>query len=182
MKCTGCKQGVLKSAYLDELFPCYTCNNCGGNWIYLRDYLRWLEKHEDVDEQTTDTELVINETKGVIACPKTGRLMLKYRICKDQDHMLDLSPDINGIWMDKGEWELLKKAGLARHLNAIFTEPWQRKIRLSKTKDTLEALYIEEFGEENYHRLKDVRKWIYGKDNKAEYLAFLLAENPYSAQ
>ncbi|KPJ92532.1 MAG: hypothetical protein AMJ53_09190 [Gammaproteobacteria bacterium SG8_11] len=183
MKCTSCRQGVLKPAYLDDLFPCYTCSHCGGNWIYLRDYLRWLEKNEDlvVNEQS-DAELVINETKGVMTCPKTGKLMLKYRISKDQDHMLDLSPDINGIWMDKGEWSLLKNAGLARHLNSIFTEPWQRKIRQSKTKQTLEALYIEEFGEEDYKRLKEIRNWIYGKANKAEYLAYLLAEKPYSAQ
>ena len=182
MKCTSCRQGVLKSAYLDDLFPCYTCNHCGGNWIYLRDYLRWLEKNEDVANETPDTEIVINETKGVMACPKTGKLMLKYRISKDQDYMLDLSPDINGIWMDKGEWELLKKAGLARHLNAIFTEPWQRKIRQGKSKDTLEAMYIKEFGANDYQKLKEIREWIYRKANKAEFLAYLLAENPYSVQ
>lgn len=181
MKCTSCRKGVLKPSHIDDLFPGYTCNHCGGNWLYLKDYLRWREKKEDADLPPPPADFELGESKGAIPCPKTGRVMLKYRISKDQQHMLDLSPDINGIWLDKGEWDLLKQEGLAMHLNAIFTDPWQRKIRSGKTREVFESLYEDVFGEQDYENLKDVRKWIYSKANKAEYLAYLLAENPYSA-
>ncbi|MFT5611914.1 MAG: Zn-finger nucleic acid-binding protein [Arenicella sp.] len=56
-----------------------------------------------------------------MVCPVSGRLMTKYRISKDIDHRLDLSPTASVIWMDKGEWGLLKEKGLAGKLNQIFT-------------------------------------------------------------
>jgi Zn-finger nucleic acid-binding protein len=113
-------------------------------------------------------------------CPKTGRLMLKYRISKNTTHKLDLSPEVNGIWLDKGEWELLKQEGLASRLNAVFTEPWQQNIRTQKTKDVLEALYTNEFGDEGYQKIRAIREWLNRQPNKEQFLAYLLAEAPYS--
>ena len=81
----------------------------------------------------------------------------------------------------KGEWELLKQEGLASRLNAVFTEPWQQNIRTQNTRDVLQALYTNEFGEENYKKIKDIRVWLNTQPNKAQFLAYLMAEDPYAA-
>ena len=134
MKCTACGKGLLKPAYLDDLFACHTCNHCFGNWIMLNDYLQWLENSPLV-EPAGELMVTALDSKHVLICPKTGAMMLKYRISGRTEHRLDLSSDIGGIWMDKGEWNLLKKEGLARSLNQIFTAPWQKKIKEEKTAE-----------------------------------------------
>ena len=182
MNCPSCRSGYLKPAYLEEQFLCHTCSSCGGNWILLRDYLAWRDKHPDFHFEEPSIEASAHESKQALICPVSGALMLKYRISKDNDHRIDLSPKVYGIWLDKGEWELLKAEGLAGSLNSIFTEPWQRHIREESAKEVFEALYLEEFGEADYSKIKAMRAWIDAHPEKHHLLAYLLADDPYSAQ
>ena len=181
MKCTSCKEGTLTPAYLDDLFPCHTCSHCGGNLIYLNDYLRWLENNTNPEfTADLDTAVSAEETAKAIVCPKTGSIMLKYRISKDTEHKLDLSPAINAIWLDKGEWELLKQQGLAGKLNEIFTDTWQRKIREAKTADVMTAMYEKEFGD-NYEAIKTFKALLENMNNKSDVIAYLVSDDPYKA-
>ena len=180
MNCTSCKSGKLVPAYLDELFPCHTCKNCGGNFVLLDAYLRWLESNRNLSFVQGDAEVEVDETQQAMICPKTGSIMLKYRISKNTEHRLDLSPSINAIWMDKGEWDLIKREGLAGQLHAVFTDAWQKKIRNAKTEDTLRAMYEREFGE-NYGAVREFRNLVSRLPNKAEIIAYLVSDNPYRA-
>lgn len=181
MKCTSCHQGILQPAYLDDLFPCHTCTNCGGNFILLNAYLSWLESHPEVNfVSNCEAEVDADDNRKVMLCPKTGSIMLKYRISKDTEHRLDLSPSINAIWMDRGEWELIKKEGIAGQLNSVFTDTWQRKIREARTEDVLRAMYEREFGE-NYAQIQAFKELLSEMPNKAEVIAYLVSDNPYRA-
>ena len=183
MKCTSCKSGKLLPAYLEGLFPCVTCSNCGGNLVMLADYLRWRETHQD-SEFVRDTKAHIeadeahDETSRAMICPMTGTIMTKYRISKDIDHRLDLSPTISAIWMDSGEWELLKKSGLAGKLNNIFTDHWQRGIHSAESADILQAMYQRLFGDQ-YEAVRAFRDNLNEMENRSEVIAYLLADDPY---
>ncbi|WP_261867855.1 hypothetical protein [Budvicia aquatica] len=96
-------------------------------------------------------------------------------------HRLDLSPRINAIWLDKGEWELLKKEGISDKLNSIFTDVWQRRIRESLAHNQFDTLYSTEFGQEDYEKVKSIRAWLLQHPHKDKLTAFLLADNPWSA-
>ena len=163
MKCPSCKTGTLKQAYLEELLPCNICDNCDGHWIQLEDYFRWKElktaNKNDATEINVDI-VALSDTKKALVCPVTGKLMLKYRISKESDHRLDLSPYANAVWLDKGEWLLLKQQGLANQINRIFTDPWQKKIREAVSKETLEQLYREKLGEQDYEKVKEINSWL----------------------
>jgi Zn-finger nucleic acid-binding protein len=146
MKCTSCKQGTLSHGYLDDLFPSHNCDHCGGNWVMLSDYLHWLEYAKETDLAQPDNvqvneETQTQETKRAMLCPVTGAIMLKYRISKDNSHRIDLSPSVSGIWMDKGEWALIKSEGLAGCLNKIFTIGWQKDIKEQNAAAVLDASY-----------------------------------------
>jgi len=180
MQCTSCKNGVLVPTQLEDQFPARRCTRCGGNWIYLYDYLRWLDQGGATSAQEGSYQVEAQETEQAMLCPKTGSLMLKYRISKDSSHLLDLSAEVSGIWLDKGEWDLLKSEGLATRLNAIFTEPWQKNIRSQTTRDVMQALYKEKFGVDGYEKIKAIRTWLSTSPNKAHLIAYLLAEDPYS--
>ena len=112
MKCTSCKQGTLAPAYLDCLFPCHTCSHCAGNLVMLSDYLHWLEDNENPDfVKASDALVQAEETSSAMLCPETEAVMLKYKISRSSEHRLDLSPAINAVRLDKGEWDLLKQEG-----------------------------------------------------------------------
>lgn len=182
MRCPSCDNGILQYAYLDELFPCKTCDSCQGNWLLLEDYLRWKEMRSDkASIYADDIDVKLTETRKALICPVSGTLMLKYRISKQTNHRLDLSPAVNGIWMDKGEWELLKKSGIADKLNTIFTAPWQKKIRQESSHDIFEQLYLEKFGEQDYNKIKEIRDWLAAHPHADSLRAFLVSDNPWSA-
>jgi len=181
MKCTSCKAGDLIPAYLENLFPCHTCENCGGNLVMLHYYLKWSAENEDTEfVSDASTQVEAQETTKAMLCPKTGRFMTKFRISKDTDHRLDFSPTIGAIWLNKGEWEMLKKQGLAGKLNTIFTSHWQRDVHSDKAVDILTDLYKRRFGEQ-YEGIKAFREILQSMEDKSAVIAYLLAEDPYEA-
>lgn len=179
MKCTACGSGVLVPAYLEGLFPCHTCTDCEGNLVMLGDYLRWQDSNENAQfVSDTSSKIEAQETERAMLCPKTGGLMIKYRIAKGTEHRLDLSPHINAVWLDKGEWDLLKRHGLAGRLNEIFTDHWQSTLRSRASADVLDGLYAKRFGK-NYAQIKAFRALIDGMELRSEAIAYLLADDPY---
>lgn len=179
MKCTACDEGNLVAAYLDGLFACQTCDSCGGNLLMLSDYLRWRENNKDHQiEPGEKVYIEADETSKVMICPITGKLMTKYLFSAENEHRLDLSPSINAIWMDKGEWELLKNEGAAGNLGRVFTGHWQKEIRSMQSEDVMESLYARRFGE-HYEAVKQFRKQLESLDNKHEIIAYLAADDPY---
>ena len=178
MKCTSCNNGVLEPSFLEAFLPAHTCTNCCGSLLHLKDYLRWLES-VDLNKLDSPLEVEVMETSHAMICPKTSTLMTKYRIAANTDHRIDLSPSINAVWLDHGEWDLLKERGLAGKLNSIFTDPWQKKVRLAKTADMLTQIYSEEFGEA-YEKIREFKNLLNGMDNQAQVIAYLVPEDPYS--
>ena len=181
MQCPKCKVGILQHAYLDNIFPCRTCDKCGGNWLMLDDYLQNKSKLESLAPSEEPLLFEADETKHALICPVTGALMLKYRISKDTEHRLDLSTRINAIWLDNSEWELLKSEGISDKLNSVFTDVWQRQIRESLAHNQFDTQYSAQFGAEDYEKAKSVREWLLQHPQKDKLKAFLLADNSWSA-
>lgn len=184
MDCPSCQSGQLTPNFIDDQFRAHQCTNCEGHWILVEDYIAWKESHPDYefDNSADGQRLEAEESKQAMLCPQTGALMQKYKISAETPHRLDYSPHVGGIWLDKGEWELLKKEGLAGSLNAVVTHHWQNQIRQDSAKAAFEALYQDKFGEEAYQKVKEIREWLHNQPNKADLRAYLLAVDPYSAE
>jgi Zn-finger nucleic acid-binding protein len=181
MRCCGCKEGQLQGSFIDQQFRAHTCNQCGGNWILIEDYVQWKECNPHHNFATVTVEDMDDSSKALF-CPVSGVIMRKLRISKDSSHRIDYSVPVGGVWLDKGEWELLKSAGLAGSLNAILTEQWQTKIKEQKAEQTFEQLYLAKFGEQDYARIKELRAWLNNHPRKADLRSYLLADDPYSAR
>lgn len=176
MKCSSCGTGRLEPSYFEGLFACHSCSDCGGDLILLGDFLRWQELNPESDLiASTDVEVALEETSKAMICPLSGTIMTKYRISADTEHRLDLSPTINAVWLDKGEWSLLKEQGLANKLNSIFTEHWQREIRATESSEVISELNERRFGE-HYPQIKAFKKLIAGMENRSEVIAYLLGD------
>ncbi|MCO1333005.1 hypothetical protein MO867_01505 [Microbulbifer sp. OS29] len=153
----------------------------------IEDFLAWKRQNPDYQfsdnlDMETLSEVAAEDTKRAILCPIAGVIMQKIRIQAGSEHRLDYSPAVGGIWLDKGEWELLKTEGLAGSLNFLVTHEWQMQIRESKAQETFSEIYRSKFGNELYSKMKEVREWLYSQEHKADILAYLNAEDPYSAK
>jgi len=180
MKCPGCKGNKLNPSFLEGLFRAHTCGDCDGNWLLIEDYVAWKERNpEFVFSQEAVFE--VEDTKTALLCPVTGSIMHKYRVAHDSEHRLDYSPGVGGVWLDCGEWIYLKENNLAGSLNKIFTSQWQRTVRDKNSEITFVDIYREKFGQESYAKAKEVREWLNNDPCKADLRAYILAEDPYSA-
>jgi len=183
MNCTACSKGKLNPSFIDGLFRAHTCSECGGDWILIEDYAAWRERHPDYEfaKDIQFEEEKVLDKKQAILCPVTNTIMRKFKISAHNTHRLDYSSATGGLWLDKGEWELLSQEGLAGSLNALVTDSWQRKIRQDSAKENLSDIYSDKFGDDVYSKLKEMREWLKTQPQKADLRAYLMAEDPYSA-
>ena len=183
MKCTICNTGNLLPTSLNKTLHCLQCTHCSGNWIKLSNYLQWQATQNPSSAIVDDigVEIDVAESKLVLSCPETGAVMTKFRIMSNVSHRIDWSTAAGAIWLDKGEWELLVAKGIANKMNRIFTDQWQKKIREETRRNNKESRYVNQFGANNYSRLKLVRSWLHEQNNedKAMMIAFLLARDPF---
>jgi len=59
---------------------------------------------------------------------------------------------------------------------------WQRNIRQDSAAQNFSAIYKAKFGDETYSKLKEMRTWLNSHEQKSDLRAYLLAEDPYSAE
>lgn len=181
MKCTACNEGLLAPSFLEDMPRAHTCLSCGGLWILIENYVRWIESKPGIEAEEVDESEVV-DTKSALLCPMSGAIMQKIRISHKSERRIDYSPSVGGVWLDKGEWEILKQEGLAGSLNKILTAHWQKSIREDSARAMFTELYQSRFGEETYEKLKEVREWLNANDQKSDIRAYLLAADPYSVE
>ncbi|CAA6825045.1 MAG: Unknown protein [uncultured Thiotrichaceae bacterium] len=183
MQCTACQTGTLTPSTLSGSLNCHVCDHCGGHWLKLDDYMQWHGKQAIkpavVDEIGVEVDAV--ESKNALLCPETGAIMTKFRISSDTEHKLDWSGAAAGIWLDKGEWDLLVEKGVADKLNQIFSDEYQQQIQETTVRNTREARFEEQLGAENYSRLKLVRTWMHEQSaqDRAVMISFLVSKDPF---
>lgn len=182
MNCTSCNDGILKPNSIEENLPAHTCTNCKGNWILISDFITWSERHPE--QKLSDYASIKADgvdSKKALMCPASGAIMTKYHISNSTKHRLDYSASAGGVWLDEGEWELLKAEGLAGSLNSLVTEEWQNEIKNDSTKNTFINLYQKKFGDDSYAKIKEIKSWLENQPEQSDLKAYLLAKDPYSA-
>jgi len=181
MKCTSCKIGELIPSFIEGQFRAHNCSHCNGDWLLIEDYVAWKERNPEYSF-SEDASCDVEDSTSALLCPVSGLIMRKLRLSQNTEHRIDYSASVGGVWLDKGEWQLLKEQGLAGSLNSVLTSHWQRNIRINNTKDNFTAIYTDKFGDDSYQRVKALREWLVEQPNKADLRAYILAEDPYSAE
>ena len=67
-------------------------------------------------------------------------------------------------------------------MNAVVTQQWQNQIREQSTKQNFSDIYADKFGADTYTKVKELRTWLNAQPQKADLRAYLMAEDPYSAE
>ena len=180
MNCPVCKSSALISVDLESGLPAWKCSDCGGHWIRGVEYWKWLDEHgpnlpERVD---TDSPLSIADSGKYIDCPDCRFRMVKYLVGRGLGFTLDHCEGCRSTWLDRNEWETLKRRNLHDDLHSMLTSFWQAAARKEERKKSLEQIYTNRFGAEDYAELKRMRAWLDAHQNKQELLAYLTDKDP----
>jgi len=174
MLCPSCKDSVLKPVKLAVNLPARKCVHCRGVLIDLLSYRAWRDHWLEQEVAALPITEVPDHSKAML-CPKCSRLMLKFRISGRQPNMIDVCAICDEAWLDEGEWELLEALSLQKKLTAIFTEPWQRRIREERTEEQKAQRLEKLIGKNDLKKVNEVASWI-EKHPKKEVVLRILAE------
>lgn len=182
MNCPVCKTAPLSLNNLESTLVSFSCAKCSGNWIPGAQYWKWLEEHGvNLPEKDVETsELPLSETREHLDCPECKWRMVKYLVGRGTGFSLDHCHGCKGIWLDKNEWEVLRKRNLHDDLNSMLTDFWQSKALKEERSKSFERINLGRFGTADYEEIKRVRAWLDGHEKKHALLAYLTDEDPLS--
>ena len=105
--------------------------------------------------------------------------MLKFKFSSGLNHGLDVCIHCEDVWLDRGEWEYLKVRQIHGELPSIFTDPWQRRLRVERTEQALETEWLRKLGEKEFAEAERVHKWLRDHPKRDALVAFVTNKNSY---
>ncbi|MCR9133089.1 MAG: zf-TFIIB domain-containing protein [bacterium] len=184
MKCPNC-QSKMKRELMEDRVPVYRCVSCAGTWVSSSEFANWIEGQASVPVKEEISKESVNipvlGARKPLLCPDCGRIVRRFKIWPNLEFYLDRCGGCNGIWFDQHEWEVFSEHWSVKNLNIFFTDEWQQKLKKEEMASRFSAMYLERFGEDDYNKIQDIRKWIYANSNKDQLVAYLLDSNPYES-
>lgn len=148
----------LEDGQLAEGLAAQCCPSCGGAWIPPEAYADWRRPQVDPDQPITVSTLPLALTiegqpspldNRAALCPDCKHYLVRGRINLNQgSFFIERCPNCNGIWCDRGEWEILEKLGLDTHIEYIFSGEWQNQVRLLEQAERERLATIDKLGPE----------------------------------
>jgi len=181
MECPVCKKRSLRKHLLEAELPAYRCRHCEGIWISAAQYWKWLKTREDHPAQIAREEmpLPVEESAQAKLCPECGRILRRYKIWPNVEFYLDRCGHCMSVWFDKDEWVALRTRGAHDEVHLFFMDIWQDKLRAEESRQRMEKMYRERFGEEDYAKLRDIRAWLEQHPQHGALVAYLTDRDPY---
>jgi Zn-finger nucleic acid-binding protein len=181
MKCPKCENQVLKATKIEQGLSAMGCGMCGGASVTLLYYRDWLERtpldSRTLTVQTKALEEVENDdSKSAMCCPKCSRLMGKFKISGESNNRLDLCSSCDEVWLDGGEWELLKSLEMSNNMPLVFTEQWQNKLRKQATQQAREERLLKIISSQDLDTTKEFKQWLDKHPQRESILFFLNQE------
>jgi Zn-finger nucleic acid-binding protein len=157
------------------------CQDCGGNWVSGAAYWKWIEANgSNLPERADEGPgLSLAEPGKYIDCPECHFRLVKYLVGRGFNFTLDHCEGCKGTWLDKHEWEVLKKRNLHDDLHSMLTAFWQDSARKEQRKKKMEQIYVTRFGADDYAEIKRIRAWLDNHQNKHFLLAYLTDSDPF---
>jgi Zn-finger nucleic acid-binding protein len=160
MDCPKCKQ-PLSHMRLQGGISAQHCTVCDGNWLPGLTYIAWqkidrklLEEMPELPQSklTIDNFPTPQDSRGGL-CPECRRILSRARVSVQPEFSLERCMQCEGIWCDRGEWDLLIQLGLAHHIERIFSNNWQTTIKAKRQSELERQAIVDKIGLELAEKL-----------------------------
>jgi len=149
-------------------------------YIQSHAYWKWLEHHKEKNshnissQNKTIPEINLNDDyKSAAICPESGCILIRYQVGHGLPFHIDRSPATGSVWLDKGEWEVLKNHNVHNQLHLIFSSSYQLAIASEQAKENLRNQFELSVGEETMEALKLMAAQMAGHPQRQRMLAWL---------
>ncbi len=176
MQCPRCLKQSLNPTELETGLICGHCDSCQGTLLPLLNYRHWLARLDYGVVEVPEDTLVAEDNTHALICQKCQHLMTKYRIDVATNHRLDYCGHCDEVWLDDGEWPLLKQLDHHYHLPHLITEVWQNQLRHQESQLRLYSRYRDLLGDESFEKVREFKEWLQEQDDKQSIRQFLLME------
>lgn len=175
MDCPQCKGYRLEPYEIEAGLLASRCGKCSGTLLPLMNYRYWVDNNPDFKVDLS-TELVAEDSDKAKICPKCSRMMTKFKIGMEPSNKLELCTSCDEAWLDHGEWQLLKTLDIHNQLPSIFTDAWQRNIRIKQQENKLQTHYQKEWGEETFEKVDNFKQWLNQQPTKSSIVQYLITK------
>ena len=172
----------LVKTELDTGLTSWRCPVSGGHWVPAPSYWRWHSqqpKHpveEDEDQKSTSNlqvpDIESQIERPAVLCPESHCLLVRYKV-GGLGIYIDRSPISGGIWLDAGEWNMLKEQHLHATLHEIFTTSYQKKVYREEAHEALMHKFYSDLGEEVAEDLLHLADWLKLHPKRRRIIAWL---------
>lgn len=179
LRCTCGSDSGWQLLELAPGLPASTCRDCGGSLLALDDYRRWRDRGATLPEMSLAGDRIdlptASAAEGARHCPRCTRLMQRLRIGAPVDFRVDRCGPCQQVWLDRGEWQALQRAGLATRLLEVLSDGWQRQLQADDARARREVALRERHGDDRMQELARMRAWLDEQPQRDELLALLRA-------
>lgn len=181
MNCPLCAATTLLPTTLEMGLTGHSCPQCEGIFLRSDQYWTWRRYHGVDLPETADTAPAPLDPEPTRAkqCPYCRHILLPYQVGLELPFTVDHCGGCNSMWFDRGEWHALQRRNLHDNLHQMFSEPWQRRLRVERRRIARETIYAEKFGDADYAQIRSIRAWIDAHPHAAALRAYLNARDPY---
>ena len=172
----------LVKSELDTGLTSWRCPSSGGHWLPAPSYWRWHAqqstelKNASISEKKlsklTPTDIDTQLERPALLCPETHCLLVRYKVA-GLGIFIDRSPVSGGIWLDAGEWKLLKENNVHASLHEIFTTSYQKRIVREEAREALMHKFYTDIGEEVAEDLTHLAEWLKLHPKRRRIIAWL---------
>ncbi|MET1254069.1 hypothetical protein [Aliikangiella maris] len=178
MFCPKCKNKSLKPTKLDDGLSAAGCLHCHGALVSLLYYRDWAERHNGIITEAPSTVGLLKgmqseDSMGAVGCPKCNRLMQKYRISGCTNNRLDWCTTCDEVWLDGGEWELIKALELGQEIPMVLTEQWQKKVRAQVSEENRRERFAKILTAADLQKADEFRDWLKDHAQKEDILFYV---------
>lgn len=108
-------------------------------------------------------------------CPECGTYLKRSRInLKNASFYVERCPSCDGLWCDRGEWEVFEALGLHIQIPIVFNLDWQARIRVLEQVERRHLAVIEKLGEDIANRVFELGELIEGHPHGDFAVAYLM--------
>ncbi|RMH73736.1 MAG: hypothetical protein D6680_16035 [Cyanobacteria bacterium J007] len=181
MECPKDKTVTLVDVVLSGDLDAHECPRCQGNWISSAEYERWQadRRPSGVSVHSIAAQGDFNfrpsefDSKAAL-CPECKRYMTRARVMVDRPFYIERCPNCNGIWCDRGEWEILEALGLHESIEQLFSGDWQAQMRSLHHNQKERQATIEKLGPEVAQMVFDLAEVLENHPNGEFGVAYLM--------
>lgn len=149
------------------------CEACGGALLAMDDYRQWRSR--EPAEAGVENTSEFSDSPSARNCPGCARLMNRYRVGASPDFRVDHCHHCQLVWLDRGEWAALVKAGLSLRLSEIVSAAWQRRVQSDELRAKREVTLRERHGDACIDEIIRIRAWLEDQGQREELIALLRA-------